>query len=366
MKYLIAAFLSSALINILIIRYLGFQVLCDTCEGIQKFHQRPVPRIGGCSLYFSALLVAGLFFLAGKPFAGDFLKVLLCALPLFLSGLLEDITKRISPRWRLLAGFVSGALVYGVLSARIARVDLPGFDRLLQIPAFSLFFTAFAVAGVSHAFNIIDGFNGLASGVAMLVFGAYAYVSFLLNDQFLVYLGLIMLFATLGFFIWNYPFGFIFLGDGGAYLLGYISAVLGILLILRHPQVSPWFPLLLVIYPVWETLFSIYRRKFLKGYSPSVPDAIHFHTLVFRRLIKLTFGGEMDTLKKNAFTSPYLWIMQMFCVTPAVIFWRNTYVLMFCVLIFILFYTWLYFRIVKFKTPRFLIPFRGGRVEESR
>ena len=64
----------------------------------------------------------------------------------------------------------------------------------------------------------------------------------------------------LGFFVWNFPAGLIFLGDGGAYFLGFYVAELAILLLHRNPAVSPMFPLLLCIYPVFETLFSIYRR----------------------------------------------------------------------------------------------------------
>lgn len=61
--------------------------------------------------------------------------------------------------------------------------------------------------------------------------------------------------------------GKIFLGDGGAYLLGYFIAEISVLLVLRNPEVSPWFPLLVVAYPVVEALFSIYRRNILKGVS---------------------------------------------------------------------------------------------------
>ena len=355
MKYLFLAFLLSAVANLLLIRLGGWRLICDTCEGVQKFHDRPVPRVGGMAIYGAVFVVALVFLLVKKPFARSLLLVLLCGLPVFAVGLLEDITKKVSPLWRLLAGFASAALAFFLISARISRIDLPLVDNLLTVSLFSFPFTVFAVGGVSQAFNIIDGFNGLSSGMAMMVFGGYAYVAFLVNDYFLLYLGLVMLFATLGFFIWNYPFGFIFLGDGGAYFLGYIAAILGVLLVAHHPQVSPWFPLLLVIYPIWEVIFSIYRRRFLKKIPPGLPDAMHFHSLIFRRLIKLTFGSEIEVLKRNAFTSPYLWIMQLMYVVPAVLFWRNTYLLMLFVFAFIVFYTWLYFRMVRFRTPRFFM-----------
>ncbi len=160
--------------------------------------------------------------------------------------------------------------------------------------------------------------------------------------------------ATLGFFLWNYPFGYIFLGDGGAYFLGFISATMGVLLVNRHPDVSPWFPLLLLLYPVWETIFSIYRRKFLKKSPPHMPDAIHFHQLLYKRITKKLLGRELNNLERNYFTTPFLWIMGLLCFVPAVIFWKNTPALMVSSLSFIAFYTWLYSRIVKFKTPKIL------------
>jgi len=101
-------------------------------------------------------------------------------------------------------------------------------------------------------------------------------------------------------------------------------------------------------------LYIIYRKKFLRGISPSLPDGIHFHMLIYKRLIKFVFGRDLLPHEKNYLTSPFLWIMELICFIPAVVFWHNTYALMFFSLCFVVFYTWLYFRIIKFKTPKFL------------
>jgi len=352
MVYLIIAFLISFLVCLLIIKFISWQSICDISSGVQKFHPKPVPRIGGLAIYLACWSVSIVFYLIQKEFAKEFFLILICAFPVFFSGLLEDVTKKVSPHWRLFAAFISGGLAFFLLSAEVTSIDIKFFDKILACSWISFVFTTFAVAGVTHAFNIIDGFNGLCAGVSIIIFGAYAYVSFLVHDYFLLYLSLVMVFAILGFFVWNYPFGFIFLGDGGAYFLGYIAAILGVLITQKHPVVSSWFPLMLVIYPVWETLFSAYRRKFFKGISPSSPDAVHFHTLVYRRLVKFTFGKNLDITQRNFLTSPYLWIIEIMCVIPAIIFWKDTHILMVCVFIFIIFYTWLYFRIIKFRTPK--------------
>ncbi len=346
MSYIVVAFLVSFLLCFIFIK---LNLFLDVDKGVQKFHKKPVPRIGGLAIYLSLLAVFFIFFMNGKPFAKEFLILLLCAFPVFFFGLLEDITKKVSPKYRLFAGFVSGALAFFFANAKVTHIDVAYVDDLFKILPFSLVFTAFAIAGVSHAFNIIDGFNGLVAGVSILVFTAYAYVSFLHQDYFLLYLSLVIIASLLGFFVFNYPFGFIFLGDGGAYLLGFFASSIGAILVNRHPDVSPWFPLLLVIYPVWETIFSIYRKKFLRNLSPFLPDKLHFHMLIYKRITKFMLGSNIDPLKRNAYTSPFLWTFEFMCFVPAVLFWNNTYLLMFFVFAFITFYTWLYFRIIRFK-----------------
>ncbi len=85
--------------------------------------------------------------------------------------------------------------------------------------------------------------------------------------------------------MYNYPRGLVFLGDGGAYLIGFWVASLSVLLVYRHQEISPSFALLINIYPIIETLFSIYRRRIHQGKCPGQADRLHFHTLIYRRLL---------------------------------------------------------------------------------
>ena len=126
--------------------------------------------------------------------------------------------------------------------------------------------------------------NGLASMCTMMMNASLAYIAWRVGDDLICGIALATVGATLGFFLWNYPRGLVFLGDGGAYLLGFIVAELGILLTARHPQVSMLAPLLLVSYPVFETLFTMYRRRFIHKRSMTQPDGSHLHTLIYRRL----------------------------------------------------------------------------------
>ncbi len=182
-----------------------------------------------------------------------------------------------------------------------------------------------AISGLPHAFNLIDGYNGLAGIVAMVCCFALAYVALQVGDRQLAAMVLVLAGATAGFLVWNYPRGLIFAGDGGAYLWGVVIAIASVLLVQRHAQVSPWFPVLLLIYPVWETMFSIYRKT-VRGQSPGVADALHFHQLIYRRIVRGVFHDDeaRRMLMRNNRTSPYLWGFALLTVLPAVLFWNNT------------------------------------------
>ena len=162
--------------------------------------------------------------------------------------------------------------------------------------------------------------------------------------------------ATLGFFLWNYPRGLGFLGDGGAYLLGFIVAELGILLTTRHAEVSMLAPLLLVAYPVFETLFTMYRRRFIQRRPMTQPDGSHLHTLIYRRLKRgaVDARGVRNPTRGNSGTSPYLWLLNAIVVVPATIWWDNTPALALSLLVFVLAYLDIYWRIVSFQSPRWV------------
>jgi UDP-N-acetylmuramyl pentapeptide phosphotransferase/UDP-N-acetylglucosamine-1-phosphate transferase len=272
-------------------------------------------------------------------------------------GLLEDLTKKVGVKARLLATALSALLAGYFLNVWVTYIQVPGIDWLLSISVISVIFTVIAITGLANAYNIIDGFNGLASMVAIISLLAIGYVAFRANDLVLASTCLIIIGAIGGFFIWNYPRGLIFLGDGGAYLIGFFIATLSILLIHRNPSVSPWFALLVNAYPIFETLFTIWRRKVHQGKNPGLPDGAHFHSLIYRRLIRwaeVHESKETASYAKNAKTSPYLWLLSSLAVFPAIIWWQTTWILQAFALLFCISYIWVYNAVVKFKTPKII------------
>lgn len=361
---LFAATLCSFAVAIVLTRYQHLHARFSSdydLDGIQKFHAKPVPRIGGLPVFAGMLLGAVIILVQMRSAFG--LSVLCVALPAFGAGLIEDLTKRVGVIQRLLATFVAALLGVYFLHAAIERLDLPVVDHILHhYWLLSWLFTMIAVGGVAHSINIIDGYNGLSGMVALFVFVALVYVSFKVGDGELLAFSFAACGAVIGFLFLNYPRGLIFAGDGGAYLIGFMIAELSVLLVARHPQVSPWFPLLLVIYPVFETLFSIYRRKFLQDRAVGCPDALHLHQMVYKRLVRWMVGSRevRHLTRRNSLTAPYLWVLASLSVAPAMLFWSNTPVLMLCVLLFILLYLYLYRMIIHFKSPHWLMVRKRG------
>lgn len=334
-------------------------------QDVQKFHSRPVPRVGGVGVAAGLLAIAVWVAATGGGPTREIALVIACGLPALLAGLAEDVTKRVGVRVRLAATMLSGLLAFFLLGAQLRGVVFPGFDWLMTFTAFSLLFTMVAVAGVANAVNIIDGYNGLASVVVIITLLSLAYVGWKVDDNLVVSVALGGIGALLGFFLWNWPRGLIFLGDGGAYFIGYLVAVLSFLLVSRHRGVvSPWYPFLLFIYPVFETLFSIWRKRLVRGVSPGIPDGLHLHMLVFRRLVRWAVGRRdaASLTLRNSLTAPYLWLLSSLAAVPATLLWRHPHALQACVAVFCLVYVWLYLRLVRFRAPRWLLLHgaRGG------
>ena len=321
-------------------------------HGVQKFHTKAVPRIGGLAIALGIFSSIALNFQQSPE---DFLKILMviCAIPTFAIGLTEDLTKKVGIKIRFLLTACSALLACHYLNIQVTKLDIPIIDLVLNIPMVSTLFTIFAITGLANAYNIIDGFNGLSSMVGMITLLALGYMGFKLGDLTVMTLSFSMAAAILGFFLFNYPRGLIFLGDGGAYLIGFWIAIISILLVKNHPEVSPWFAIMVNAYPVMETLFTIYRRKFHQGKSPGHPDGIHIHSLIFRRILNPKYiKNELEWFDANSRTAPYLWCLSGLTLLPAVFFWNSTSLLVGFFAAFSLFYVWLYSRLVAFRTPR--------------
>jgi UDP-N-acetylmuramyl pentapeptide phosphotransferase/UDP-N-acetylglucosamine-1-phosphate transferase len=307
-------------------------------QGVQKFHIEPITRMGGLPIFIAWSVAV---FLSGDQFDLIF-KIWLSSLPVFIIGFYEDLSARVSPLIRLLSAFLSIVIAFFWLDIGISSLGFEWVDYVLtDYVIISLLFTLLIVGGAVNSLNIIDGFNGLLGGYSILAFLAIAYVAYTLGDEMILQLSLISAASILGFFILNFPFGKIFMGDGGAYFLGFILAIIGLMLVDRHEELSNWFVLLIFIYPMYELLYSIYRRKIIHKTDASQPDANHLHSLFYRKLISCD-RFKHNKVICNSMVAPVMWLFSLVGIIPAVVWFDNQTMLIGASFLFMFIYTIMY------------------------
>jgi UDP-N-acetylmuramyl pentapeptide phosphotransferase/UDP-N-acetylglucosamine-1-phosphate transferase len=301
------AFLSALLFAILILATKKFhgKLTFDGDHGVQKVHTSPTPRVGGIALFLGVL--TSVLLLPNAEVRDIGLILLLSSLPAFLTGLVEDITNAVSPRVRLFSHLLSASILVLFGGYILRHTGFQFTDPLMKFTPFAIFLSVFAIAGVTNAVNIIDGYHGLASGTVLIMSAGLALLSARLGDGEIFIFSSILFSAMLGFFFINFPFGKLFLGDSGAYFSGFLISGLVIIIAVRNPGISPWVPLLIIIYPVWELLISIMRRLKREGHSPSQPDNVHLHHLVSRSMARPLARQLRWKKGRNPATSLVLW-----------------------------------------------------------
>jgi len=265
----IISFITTVLVIIISSKYAFFIDDSDS-DKPQNFHTESTPRSGGIGI------LAGIFLLITSIFGFKFIISIFFA---FASGIFEDFHNSLSAKVRLLLQLIAASVAVWLTGAVVTYLGLG-----IYLPySIGVLFSIFAIVGMMNAINIIDGFNGLASGVVLIILGSFAMVSTIHHNTEIFNIVMIISAAVLGFFVLNFPKGKIFLGDGGAYMLGFIVALIGIFLASRYEDISPWYIVTIFIYPVWEVLFSI-GRKLSIGLSPMEPDNQHMHMLIYRNI----------------------------------------------------------------------------------
>jgi UDP-GlcNAc:undecaprenyl-phosphate GlcNAc-1-phosphate transferase len=266
--------ISIASVYFVIIISKKFDICTDKVDKKHAVHKESTPKCGGIGIFLSFAISTYLYCRLG-------FNIAIGSLPIFVYGLYEDSNGETPQKLRLLLMAISSLLVIYLLKAYVNDIGLFTLPRSIGV-----LFTIFCVVGISSAINFIDGLNGLATGVCLITIIFYGISCYILDDVVMVRLMIITFLSILGFFIFNYPLGKIFLGDGGAYFLGVLAAFLSILLVNRHGVISPWYPLNAFAYPIIETIVTIRRRYYKKKYK-GIPffqsEKVHLHTLLYKR-----------------------------------------------------------------------------------
>ena len=255
----------------------------DAISAKQASHSRPTSRVGGLAVIMALVIVVCL--VADQ----SIFFIVLSSLPVLLAGGLEDLGYNIKPIYRFNAGMISGFLAIYLTGLWLDDVDFTILTPILALSPIAICFTAFASAGVSNSINLIDGVNGLASGVIILIGLALSIISFAVGEVSLGSFCMILVGSILGFFIWNFPKGLVFLGDAGAYTFGHLLVWVAIVLITKHSDISAWAIFCLFFWPIMDTVAAIFRRG-IKRNAFNKADHMHFHQVVMRALIIYSSG----------------------------------------------------------------------------
>lgn len=286
---------------------------------VQSMHSIPTPRVGGIAI-FVALCLSVIF--APVSISSQYASFIAATTLLFTVGLLEDFGFSISPRKRLLAAMGASLLAIALLGVWMPRTDVPWLDAVMHYWFVGIPLTLLVTAGVANGFNMIDGVHGLASMAAIAAAVAMTLIADQAGYTIMVHLAMMLAASVFGFFLVNYPSGWIFLGDAGAYTLGFVLSWFGISILLNAPEASPWAILLVLFWPVADALLAIYRRLRRKT-GTMAPDRLHVHQMVMRALEICVLGRK----KRNLANPLSTLVLAPFVIAPAVVgvlFWDQT------------------------------------------
>jgi UDP-GlcNAc:undecaprenyl-phosphate GlcNAc-1-phosphate transferase len=312
-----------------------------TYHAIQRIHLNETPRLGG--LIFLVSLIG--YVIYSRNSAGILLLklILVCLVPVIVIGIKEDLFHNVKPPIRLMSLFFVGWLFKAQFTGPFPNLaDIPIIEKLLLLPGGISFFYILSLAAISNGMNLIDGVNGLCGAVTLSILGALLFLSYKTSDITIMSLIFILILLVIPFISMNYPYGRVFLGDLGAYSLGLILGMLTIIFFGRHPEISPWGAVLILIYPAIEVIFSLLRRLAV-GTSVFKPDTAHLHLKIYNffrlqiRYKKLANSLVMPTLSM-------LWLFPLIAITFT---YTKSEFILFSIILFVIIYILIYLAIPK-------------------
>ncbi len=256
----------------------------DAPDGRRKQHEKPIPRLGGAPIFAALALGVTAMLLLGRMRWAEYSPLLLSNALIFSIGFFDDL-KALGARVKLI-GQIGVALILFSLGTSIDMLSNPLGAGSLDLGWWSLPLTVFWLVAIPNIINLIDGMDGLAGGFGLFLCLTLAFVGYVGSFPEVILISILMAGAISGFLFFNFPPARIFLGDGGAYLIGFFVATVS----LKSSQKGSVIAALLVVIialgvPILDTLFAILRRS-IRGVPIFSADAEHIH----HRLILLGYS----------------------------------------------------------------------------
>ncbi len=307
-SYHLAAFLVSAVVVILttpIVEKIGLKVGCIDHPGERKIHQRPMVRMGGVAIFAGTLVAllivwwTGGFGVLPAHKSDEVWGVAIGALSFFLLGLTDDLFG-LSPLFRLGMQLVIASVAWQV-GVRVDFLTIP-FMGLVPLPMWiSLIITVGWLVGMANAINMIDGVDGLAAGVSGIAAVVMLIVSLFMNQPAAALLAASLAGGAIGFLRYNFNPAKIFMGDGGAYFMGFTLAAVGVIgLVKSVTTAAVVLPYIILAVPILD-ISAVVIDRLRNGKSPFSADKRHLH----HRLLKAGLSQRLTVLFIYALT---LWV----------------------------------------------------------
>ena len=307
----------------------------ETGDVHQKFASKSkIPLTGGIFIFFGYL-----YFLDN-----EILSFITFSFIVFMLGIFSDLKVIKSANYKFLLQILL-ILSYVVFNnVQISNTRIYLLDIVLSNNFFNYFFVTFCLLIVVNGTNFIDGMNTLSIGhylsISFIIFLLNFNNQIQINDISIIYI-VILLVCAFALNMCNQ----LYLGDSGSYLLGFSFSTFLISIYNWNPAISPFFIILLLLYPCYENLFSILRKNILKR-SPMNPDAMHIHQLIFFYIVK---KFKFKTITANLLTAQIINLFNLSIFLIGMKFISNTQIQALLILFSISIYTGAYFKLFVFK-----------------
>ncbi|OIJ21762.1 undecaprenyl-phosphate alpha-N-acetylglucosaminyl 1-phosphate transferase [Anaerobacillus alkalidiazotrophicus] len=274
----------------------------------RKIHMKQMPRLGGLAI------ILGFFagFLYISPTNPYLMPIILGACIIIVIGILDD---KFTLSYKIkLAGQVAAAAIVVFSGLTVEFIYLPMLHRV-ELGMLEYIFTMLWIIGITNAVNLIDGLDGLASGVSTIALAAILFMAIINGQMFVATVTLLLMASTLGFLVFNFYPAKIFMGDTGSLFLGYFISIISILGFFKSfTLVSFIIPILILSIPIFDTYFAIIRRL-LNKQKITAPDRSHLHHCLLqlgfshRTTVLIIYGmGAFFGISAIIFSNTTLWV----------------------------------------------------------
>lgn len=274
-----------SLLLVPVCKYVGLKLGIYAVENERTVHKGRIVRVGGAAIYSAFMISLAALWNADGKLNG----IMIGGALVFLGGLLDDIYD-LSPKIKLLFQFAGALAALFIGNLSLANLHVLSFE--ISNPVIVKTISFFWLIGVTNAINLIDGLDGLSSGICSIVTMTIGIIGFFMGRRDVCVIALCLSGAILGFLPYNFHPASIFVGDCGAQFMGFTIAALSLLGFKTTAIISLGLPILVLFIPISDTLIAIVRRK-LKGQNIMAADRGHLHHIL---MFKLELGHRRTVI----------------------------------------------------------------------